>query len=240
MRPAADGERSVKDSSHRTEWSRPQRSLNRFFSYALHHSQPITTGAISRLPPIFSTESSRSMDCRLGTVLLAVAASGAQLGCSQTSRLAGRVMFPAGVRYGAEHRPGAKVPQSGGRPPYPVAAPPGPRSEPFGQMVRNQRPGAAPPNVGTAGPPEVIATPRPVPPAAGRLPGPPEMIATPHPDGAPRVPPAMSPCPPGQVLRSMPPAERRVPKWRGFLPAHGTREDRPGWWTPDYGGGTSA
>lgn len=179
------------------------------------------------------------MVCRLGTVLLAVAASGAQLGCSQTSRLAGRVMFPAGVRYGTELRPAANPPQGGGRPPYPIAAPPGPRNEPFGQMVRNQRPAFPQPNIGTGGPPEVIATPRPVPPP-GRLPGPPEMIATPRPDGASRVPPATPPCPPGQVLRPMPPAEKPVPKWRGFLPSDGSREDRPGWWTPDYGGGTSA
>ncbi|HJT33744.1 MAG TPA: hypothetical protein VJ783_16985 [Pirellulales bacterium] len=179
------------------------------------------------------------MVCRLGTVLLAVAASGAQLGCSQTSRLAGRVMFPAGVRYGAEQRPAANLPQTGGRPPYSVRAPLGPRSQPFGQMVQNQRPGI-PPNLGAGGPPEVIATPRPVPPAAGRLPGPPEMIAAPRPDGALPVPPAMPACPPGQALHPMPPAEKSVPKWRGFLPSDGSREDRPGWWTPDYGGGTSA
>ena len=178
------------------------------------------------------------MVCRLGTVLLAVAASGAQLGCSQTSRLAGRVMFPAGVRYGTEQRPGTNPPPRGGRPPYPVAGLLGPRSQPFGQMVQNQRPGLPPPNVGAGGPPEVIATPRPVPPAAGRLPGPAEMIAAPRPDGAPRIAPAMAPCPPG--LRPMPPAEKPVPKWRGFLPSDGSREDRPGWWTPDYGGGTSA
>lgn len=180
------------------------------------------------------------MVCRLGTVLLAVVASGAQLGCSQTSRPAGRVMFPAGVRYGAEQRPGANVPQSGGRPPYPVAGPPGPRSQPFGQMVRNQRPELPAPNVGGVMRPEIIATPGPLPPAAGRLPGPPERIATPRPDGAPRIAPAMPPCPPAQSLRPMPPAETPVRKWRGFLPSDGSREDRPGWWTPDYGGGTSA
>ena len=45
----------------------------------------------------------------------------------------------------------------------------------------------------------------------------------------------LAPAPPGQA-----PSGASAPKWRGFLPAHGTNEDRPGWWTPDYGGGTSA
>lgn len=178
------------------------------------------------------------MVCRLGGVLLAVAASGAQLGCSQTSRLAGRVMFPAGVRYGTEPQTPANPPQSGGRPPYPVAAPLGPRSQRFSQMVQNQRPGI-PPNLGAGGPPEIIATPRPVLPG-GRLSSPPETIAPPRPYGAPLVPPAMPACPPGQLLPPTPPADKPIRKWRGFLPSDGSREDRPGWWTPDYGGGTSA
>jgi hypothetical protein len=73
----------------------------------------------------------------------------------------------------------------------------------------------------------------------GNQPGTAELVPTPQPDitvsgPAPNCPSGV----PGQVLAPAPTA-KPARRWGGFLPAHGTNEDRPGWWTPDYGGGTS-
>lgn len=103
----------------------------------------------------------------------------------------------------------------------PAAAPP----DPFGVPSTYRPTGLAGPpiNNGQARGPETIGTPRPDSPSPG------QPVTPLCPPGAPR-----------QGFGPAPPPAKPARRWRGFLPAQGTDEDRPGWWTPDYGGGTSA
>lgn len=150
----------------------------------------------------------------LAVVAFAIATPG---GCTQTSPWARPFRPPTGIAQPANVN--AYPP---GNPPSVSSNPGFMRGRQTGQYNQAMRP------TGPAGP------------VASGQPGAPEVVPTPRPQGAPPAPPAIAPCPPGQVLRPLPPWGHPVPKWRGFLPADDTREDRPGWWTPDYGGGTSA
>ena len=175
------------------------------------------------------------MPCRLGAIVLAIAMSTAQPGCNVPSRLDSRAALPAGVR----HRPSSYWGFGRASAPLRNVASNQPNVPlPSAPMVARQ-PRTSPLGNG----PEIIATPRPDGASTVGPLGPTEIVATPRPN-APAVPPsAMNAGPPLPAPAAMPPAPpspRPWRKWRGFLPAHGTDEDRPGWWTPDYGGGTSA
>jgi hypothetical protein len=142
-------------------------------------------------------------------------------GCSQSSKWGRRTSPPAGPLanpYNAANP--YPTGNYGAVPPNQAVVPGGPQAGPNSQVMWPTRQAGPPPNVNQVRGPEVVATPRPD--AAG--PGP---SATPL-------------CPPGQGPGPVGPPAIPTRKWRGFLPAHGTDEDRPGWWTPDYGGGTSA
>lgn len=154
-------------------------------------------------------------------VALAIGVGG---GCSQSSRLARSSNPPTGARPDPFNV--TNTYPTGNRAAAPPNLPAGPIGAQAGQFNQAMRP------TGQMGPPVNRGQ------AAG-----PEMIAAPRPDIAGPGQPAMQPCPPngqGPRFDTMPPAAKPVRKWRGFLPAQDTDEDRPGWWTPDYGGGTSA
>lgn len=155
-------------------------------------------------------------------------ASFSPTGCSQFSKWARPSAPPPGIgpypNNAANTHPPANRTVPPGNPAFAPMA--GQRGQP-GQVVNPTGPASMPVRGGPASAPEVVATPRP----DGALPDPPALS---------RVPPAMPPIAPGQSSGFLRPAPKPACKWRGFLPAHGTNEDRPGWWTPDYGGGTSA
>lgn len=139
-------------------------------------------------------------------------------GCARSSQMTRSAGVPAGP-YPAAGQPADRMAAASGT----AFVSNGPRA---GQSNNGAQPmGQAGPSVngGQAGNPEVVPAPRPD--AAG--PGP-----APNPN-----------CPPGVPGQGPGPATRpakRASWWRGFLPSDGDREDRPGWWSPDYGGGTSA
>ena len=167
---------------------------------------------------------SRAPWMRLAQTTLAVCVV---TGCTPSSQMARPSGPPTGPypvagapadRFAAASRPGFAPTAPGGGPYSNGAQPTG---QVGGAMTGGQSGGA-----------EIVPTPRP----DNRGPGP-EVVPTPRhgPAVAPNCPPGV----PGQGPVPGPPP-KPVPWWRGFLPAHGTNEDRPGWWTPDYGGGTSA
>lgn len=125
------------------------------------------------------------------------------------------------------------------RPSNPPADPYALGSAPAGRLAAAGQPGFAPTAPG-GGKNNNVAQPTGRAMNAGQAGGA-EVVATPQPDNS-GLGPAVAPNYPPAAARQRPVAVRpskRVSWWRGFLPAHGTNEDRPGWWTPDYGGGTS-
>jgi hypothetical protein len=100
-----------------------------------------------------------------------------------------------------------------------------PRVEPFNQVVK----------------PEVVPTPAADAPA-GFIPPAPHLPLAPRPLAGPptgpfRLPNVNAGKPVYHAVAGPPPV-KPARKWRGFLPAHDTDEDRPGWWSPDYRGST--
>lgn len=145
---------------------------------------------------------------------LAALVVAAAAGCTPSSQLA-RPWSPP-----TTHAPVASAPD-GRFVPRPAL---GPTSAGGGPYTNVAQPTGRPMQGGQAGGAEVVPTPRPDSPGSG-----------------PALAPGCLPGAPGQGPVTAPPAPPRPARWwRGFLPAHGTDEDRPGWWTPDYGGGTSA
>lgn len=167
-----------------------------------------------------------SMRRPLSLALIAFA-SVSPVGCSQFSKWARPSAPPLGTGPYPNNAANIYPPANRTLPPAnPAFAPMAGQGGQPGQVVRPTGPASMPVRGGPASAPEVVATPRP----DGVLPAP--TIS--------RVPQTMPPMAPGQAPGFLPTAPKPACKWRGFLPAHGTNEDRPGWWTPDYGGGTSA